>query len=186
MSKTYTENFIRTVLRNSDDSECWEAAVQEWSITDVIEDEELESTCICGKEHLRYLYTIRNDLNGNVLFPIGSKCIKKFNRTDLDEYTATTERLFQLLHAVRNNEFIDLSSKYFSRKLLRELYEQNVFPPNDYNDHNGYKDYKFLLDMFNKRDMSKATNKQQRKIRYLVAFTIRPYLETLLGEKIKH
>ena len=41
--------------------------------------------CVCIKEHIRYLYTIRNELTGRTIYPIGSSCIKKFHRNDMDE-----------------------------------------------------------------------------------------------------
>ena len=57
----------------------------EWDITDWDEDYYLETSCLCGKENLRYLFTITNRENGNRLEPIGSQCIKKFERKDLNE-----------------------------------------------------------------------------------------------------
>ena len=35
------------------------SAVAEWDIIDCEEDERLESSCICGKEDLRFLFTIQ-------------------------------------------------------------------------------------------------------------------------------
>ncbi|MBT9168302.1 MAG: hypothetical protein DDT19_01647 [Syntrophomonadaceae bacterium] len=60
----------------------------EYEVFDCEEDETLESSCICGKEELWYLFTIRNTRNGNLFYPIGSSCIKKFERDDLDEEVA--------------------------------------------------------------------------------------------------
>ena len=59
-----------------------------------------------------------------------------------------------MLHAVESNEFIELTSEYFTRKLLRYLYDNDAFEPNQYNGFIAYKDYQFLLDMFNKRKNS--------------------------------
>lgn len=128
---TYYKNLISSVLELSDSSD-WQSAVLEWAIEDVVEDETLSESCVCGKENLRYLFTIRNTINGNKLYPIGSTCIKKFERSDLDEIVSVKEQLFKLLHAIENNEFITLSSQYFSRRLLRYLmimmrfYLQNI------------------------------------------------------------
>lgn len=61
----YRENFINTILENSIGND-WESAVMEWEIEDCIEDEELKSSCICGKENLRYLFTIHNIYNHNI------------------------------------------------------------------------------------------------------------------------
>ena len=74
----YFQTLIKDVMDNSE-SEYWEDAVTEWEIVDVEEDERLEESCICGKEHLRYLFTIKNQLNGNELYPIGSSCIRNLN-----------------------------------------------------------------------------------------------------------
>ncbi len=59
----------------------------EWEIIDCEEDESCSEMCICGKENIKYLYTIKNIYNANILFPIGSSCIKKFDRKDLREKT---------------------------------------------------------------------------------------------------
>ena len=103
----YLQTLIKDVMDNSDSND-WDSAVTEWEISDVEEDELLEESCICGKEHLRYLFTIENQLNGNVLYPIGSSCIKKFERDDLKYEVGVKEQLFKLLHAVEDNEFLQL------------------------------------------------------------------------------
>lgn len=47
----YYENFIQTVLDNSESKE-WENAVHEWEVFDCDEDYECSTVCICGKEGL--------------------------------------------------------------------------------------------------------------------------------------
>ncbi|WP_041139529.1 hypothetical protein [Beduini massiliensis] len=180
---SYREKLIQTVLDNSV-SNYWDSAVQEWEIVDCEEDEKCKSACICGKERLRYLYTIRNYETGSTLYPIGSSCIKKFNRDDLNEQTTVNEKLFQLLHAIQNRQFISLNSEFFSRKLLRYLYDEGVFKPTQYNKFNGENDYEFLLDMFNKR--SEPSERQEAKIRAIIVSSIRPYLVQRLRNKIIH
>lgn len=181
MSSTYSENLIKEVIDNSESS-FWDSAVLEWDIDDVIEDEDNDSSCICGKENIRYLFTIKNVQNGNSLFPIGSSCIKKFNRVDLNEITSINEMLFKLFHAVKENEFISLNSNYFSRKLLKYLFEQGAFKPNSYNQYNTKNDYTFMLDMFNKR--KEPSDKQKSKIRAIIVTSIRPFLEEQLSDKV--
>jgi diphthamide synthase subunit DPH2 len=163
----------------------WESAVLEWEVFDCEEDEDLQAACICGKEELRYLFTIRNILNGNLLYPIGSSCIKKFERDDLDDDVAIKEQLFKLLHAIENNEFITLSSDLFSRKLLGYLYDEDVFQANSYNRFNPEVDYEFLLKMFNKRHKDSISTMQQRKISAIIMSSIRPYLRSVLQDKVK-
>lgn len=159
----------------------WHSAVGEWEIADCEEDDNLYESCICGKENLKYLYTIVNRENGNKLFPIGSSCIRKFEREELNEITKIREQLFNLLHAVEKDRFIGLSSEYFSRKLLKFFYEKEVFQDNEYG--SAEDDYKFMLDMFNKRN--EPTKQQQKKINAIIITNILPYLQKTLEEKIK-
>lgn len=77
-NSVYYRNLIQRVIDNSEAS-TWENAVLEWEIFDCEEDETLESSCICGKEELRYLFTIRNTTNGNVIYPIGNYFLQGHN-----------------------------------------------------------------------------------------------------------
>ena len=95
------------------------------------------------------------------------------------------EKMFKLYHAVQSNQFISLSPDFFSRKLLRWLYEDGAFDC-AYNNHDGYDDYQFILQMFNKRDKSSITPGQQKKIRAIIGFSIKPYLHKQLSSKTNH
>ena len=183
MSGQYYNNLIKKVLEASY-SDVWDVAVKEWVIFDCEEDESLMSACVCGKENLRYLFTIKNMITGNDLFPIGSSCIKKFGREDLKEKANIQESMFKLLHAVKDNKFISLNPELFSRKLLLALYEEGAFTPNQYNNFNGENDYDFLLKMFNKRNKESITPAQHKKIRAIIVSSIKPYLQTKLDDKI--
>lgn len=178
MGSRYYENLLKQVIDNSNEKQ-WADAVLEWDITDWSEDEEFETSCICGKENIRYLFTITNKENGNELEPIGSSCIKKFKRDDLDNETAIFEQLFKLQKALSNKKFINLSSDYFSRKLLTYFLEEGVFN-NDYNSFNGQNDHDFLLKMFNKRNKEDITERQQLKINAIIIRQIIPYLKDVL------
>lgn len=182
MSNSYYNNMIRQVL-DASYSDYWEEAVYEWEIVDYEEDEGCKSECICGKQGIRYLYTIRNRETQRQLYPIGSSCIRKFERDDMDEEIAVLEGMFNLYRAIRNRERIELSSKFFSKRLLRALYDEGAFPANKYNRFDGFNDYDFMLTMFNKRDKSSITEPQHRKIRGIIAYSIKPFLEQKL--KIK-
>lgn len=179
---SYYENLIKVVIESSE-TNTWEEAVLEWEIYDCTEDKSATSQCVCKHEGLRYLYKIRNTRNGKTLFPIGSTCIKKFERNDLNEEVSIMEQLFALLHAVERYERIELTSEYFSKKLLQYLYEKEVFKGNVYNDFDGYNDYDFLLKMFNKRDKDDITEKQQRKVTAIIMNSILPYLKEKLQIK---
>jgi len=180
MAKNY--GLFETVIKESTD-DSWSSAVLEWEIYDAEEDVDMNSKCICGKEGLRYLYTIRNVHNDNILHPIGSQCIKKFERSEFNDQINVNEGLFSLMHAIENEEFIELNSDYFSRKLLKYLYEEGVFQ--NFRDNTARGEYEFMLNMFNKRnEPSKA---QKGKIRAIIMNDIRPYLnEKLEGKTIKN
>lgn len=110
------DKLVNTVIEFSS-SKDWQNAVSEWILIDTEEDEFAESKCICGKENIRYLHRIKNVTNDNELFPIGSSCIKKFNRTDLNEQISVKEKLFKLYHAVGNKEFLELALNYSAESL---------------------------------------------------------------------
>ena len=184
MASVYWERLIRRVLELSTAND-WDTAVTEWEIADCEEDNTLSESCVCGKEHLYYLFTIENVVNGNTLFPIGSSCIKKFGREDLDDEVAVREKMFKLYHAVENNQFISLSPEFFSRKILKKLYEDGAFDC-EYNGYDGYDDYEFILKMFNKRDKFSITINQEKKIRAIIVASIRPYLHDQLAGKMKY
>jgi hypothetical protein len=160
----------------------WALAVGEWEFYDVIEDFSASSTCVCGNEGLRYLFTIRNGNNNRKLFPIGSTCIKRFERPELYDVVVIKEKLFALLHAIERNEFLILSPEFFTRKLLAHLHELGAFKATKYNDFTPRKDYEFMLDMFNKRKLSE---KQNKKATAIILNSIKPFLQEMLKNKIK-
>jgi hypothetical protein len=172
MSSVYYENLIERVLDLSK-HQTWNLAVGEWYIYSCKEDIQCSSQCVCGKENIKYLFTIRNLVNGNVLYPIGSSCIKKFGRNDLNEQISICEQMFKLLNAVKNKEFITLD--YFSRKLLLYLFEQGAFQSTAFNKFNGKNDYEFMVDMFNRR--RKPTEAQAKKIRGIIFCSLIPFLQ---------
>lgn len=180
-NSAYYQNLTQRVI-DSSESDTWESAALEWEIFDCEEDGTLEASCICGKENLRYLFTIRNTINENILYPIGSSCIKKFERADLNEKASVKEQLFKLLHAIENNSFLTLSSEFFSRKLLKHLHEIGAFKPTQYNFYKPEADYQFMLNMFNKRS---RTLKQEKKATAIILNSIKPFLQKLLQNKVR-
>ncbi len=174
---------LLNVVMNNSEADNWEDAVNEWTITDCSEDERQTSECICGKENIKYLFTIENKFNGNVLYPIGSSCIKKFHRKDMNDEANVHERSFKLLHAVEDNRYLSLSTEYFSRKLLLWLYNEGAFD-SEYNNFDGQDDYEFMVKMFNKRDKDSITVKQDKKIKAILLNSIKPYLKEILDDRI--
>lgn len=179
----YQEKLIKIVIDNSY-GHTWKEAVGEWEIIDCIEDGSRCKSCVCGKEELRYLYRIHNRLTDRYLYPIGSSCIRKFEREDLQDKTSIAEGMFKLLHAVEKNEYLKLSSELFSRKLLRALYEKGAFEANSYNNYDASSDYKFMLKMFNMRNKSKITPLQDKKIKAILLNSIKPFLQNELKNKV--
>lgn len=176
MSINY-DNLVEAVLEKSE-SKIWEEAVKEWEVYDCREDENCSTRCVCGKEGLRYLFTIRNAINKHKLYPIGSSCIKKFGIDDLYIEATLWEQEFKLYNAISNNQFINLKNGLFSRKLLKKLYDEGAFKATEYNHFKPYCDYQFLLDMFNKREPSE---KQMKRCTAIILNSIKPFIK----EKLK-
>lgn len=101
MGNLYTDNLIGTVIGLSvaDD---WEGARREWRIVGCEVDETHSATCVCGKEGLRYVYTIANTETGETLSPIRSSCIKKFEQSDAKEYVGKHYPNQQIVMALHN------------------------------------------------------------------------------------
>ena len=176
MSVNY-ENLIKAVLSKSKSKE-WRSAVMEWSVFDCEEDPTQAKKCICGKEGLYYLFTIKNDINGNTLFPIGSTCIKKFDRDDLYTEASLWEQEFKLYHAIEDGKFITLKNGFFTRKLLKKLYDDGAFKATEFNGFDPHSDYEFLLEMFNKR--KEITDRQNRKCIAIILGSIKPFIKSRL------
>jgi hypothetical protein len=71
-----------------------EIAITEWYIIKHYVDEET-TTCLCGKEGCKYVYTIKNFYNNNELFPIGSECMNYFT---FDEEEKKILKIYQKWH----------------------------------------------------------------------------------------
>lgn len=183
MENKYIKNLAFAVIEKSVANN-WEEAVLEWELFDCEEDETASSYCVCGKENIKYLHTIKNRYNGNLLFPIGSSCIRKFGRKELDSEVKLKEDLFKLLHHIQKRDFIVLSSEFFTRRLIDYLYDVGAFD-NDYNRYEGYDDYCFFKKMFNKRNKDEISYNQQKKINAIIINSIYPYLQKTILEKIR-
>lgn len=168
------ESLKGTVLEYSE-SDCWEGAVVEWEITRCHIDDDMRGVCICGQEDLRYCYTIQNQLNGHILYPIGSSCILKFERSELKQIIRIYDQLFHIRTKFYNHEKITLPD--FSRALLKFFLAADVFQESTYNNYNSKNDYNFLLKMFNRR--SEPTPRQQAKINAIIINSIIPFIKTM-------
>lgn len=178
---TNFENLKQEVL-NLSENDNWDDAVTEWELDFSSEDKNASSECVCGKENIRYLHRIKNIHNGNVLKWIGSECIKKFNRTDFDAVLSIEDKLFRIIDAIRTGKMVVLNSYFFSKKLIKHFYDNDVFEANQNNNNDPSKDYDFLLSMFNKGE-SRRSKKQERKIYVLINYYIIPYVISIAMSK---
>lgn len=174
-----SEYLLTSIIIQNSISDNWKDAVLEWEITDIYVDYDCSNTCICGHEHIKYCFTIYNEFTQQMLYPIGSRCIKKFHRKDLDLLVDVHEQMAQLLEHVKHNKFIEFNSKLFSRKLLKYLYDNGCFKPTRYNHFDPYNDYEFILDMFNKKNP--PTSRQFSKVKALIMNNIIPYCKSVIN-----
>lgn len=165
---------LRRAVLDASLSDSWAHAVQEWQVVGVEEDLRRAGICVCGKTGLLYLYSIHNRHTQETLFPIGSSCVNLFEVEELDVSIAVLRRLFDLRTAFARGKRVDLTSEYFSRAVLADLWENGAFPPNEFNRSNGANDYKFLLDLFNQRH--EITGNEGRKVWVLLNRTIRDFV----------
>lgn len=174
MAHGYFEKLQQEVLVSSV-SGVWSSAVLEWTVTDLEEDPAGQGECICGHPNLVQMFTIKNAINGAVLYPIGNVCVNKFGREDLNREVNLFSELQTLRKAIHSGP-VTMTSKYFSRALLDHLYERGVFTPDQYNNGNGKDDYIFLLKMFNKRNKDAITAPQRWKINAILRSKIVPFV----------
>ena len=183
MQKGALAPLFNEVISKSE-SDVWEKAVQEWEIVSEREDEDRSESCVCGHERLRHLFAIRNFHNGNVIYPIGSTCIKKFERDDLNEDLQCRHQAIRLMHEAERlgkGNYVEIDSGFFSRKLIYYLFKNGAFQrggrPIGYAD----ADYGFLYDMFNKRTLDEE---QRNKSRELIRDYVYPWLRDLYREVV--
>lgn len=157
----------------------FEAARHEWDLVGRGIDPTSSQNCVCGKEGLKYLFTIRNRETGAKLYPIGSSCIELFGRKDLDQQTTIAIQMYAVLAEYRETRSLKLNGGAITKAVLKQLYEEGCFPASHYNGGNPAVDYQFLVDMFNRR--REPSSAQQKKIWVLLNKTVGPYLERTLG-----
>ncbi|GGL86397.1 hypothetical protein [Glutamicibacter protophormiae] len=175
MAANSFETLKQVIEANSVANDFYNAA-QEWGITSVDEHPSNEGECVCGQQHLLYMYTIQNHHTGQSLEYIGSKCVQHFQRGDLNLQVTIFRGLFELRKKILAGEHISLTSDYFSRGILAWLYDEGAFPATPYNGNDGGNDYRFLLDMFNKRNKNEISQARQNKIRGLLHYTVKPFI----------
>jgi hypothetical protein len=79
------ENLKSAVFSKSEEKQHISKAFMEWFVVGYYIDTETDTSCVCGKPHIKYIFCIENKINGNVLEPIGCECVKKFDNPELDK-----------------------------------------------------------------------------------------------------
>lgn len=167
---------LKEVVAAASVNDDFETAVLEWNVVELEENPRGDGECVCGQPELVKMFTIRNHLNDAELFPIGSQCVNHFGRADLNLQVAVFTGLLLLRKAILAGERITLTSEYFTREMLRWLYEEGAFPE-DEKGYGGEKDYLFLLKMFNKRNKDSITDGQRKKIYVLLMYKVKPFVK---------
>jgi hypothetical protein len=167
---------LKKVIEDSSVAADFYRAVDEWTVTAVEEDPIGQGECVCGQQHLVYMYTIGNQKNGRKLEFIGSKCVQHFQNSGLNLQVTVFRGLFELRKKILAGDRITLTSEYFSRGILQWLYEEGAFPANEHNDGDPHRDYTFLLDMFNKRNKDDVSPARRRKINGMLYYTVNPFV----------
>ncbi|MFK0242641.1 hypothetical protein ACIQTX_17460 [Microbacterium sp. NPDC090281] len=176
MSTASFPALVRAVVSSSV-SNTWDIAKGEWQVTEVDEDLGADGVCVCGQMGLVSLFTIKNRSNGSELHPIGSTCVNQFGRSDLDSQVRVLSTLLNLRAAFRDGKVVELTSDYFSRAVLEDLYDEGAFTPDQYNGGDGGRDYDFLVKMFNKRNKDDITRPQRTKISVLLNRKVLPFID---------
>lgn len=86
MINHYLDEIKSTILPLSVSTDI-NTAMHEWYATgDVSILDACDATCeLCGKEGIKYLYTIRNKINDTTIYPVGSSCILSYGVAVYDD-----------------------------------------------------------------------------------------------------
>lgn len=151
-------------------------AVHEWNVVELEEHPTGEGECVCGQQNLVKMFTIRNHRNAAELFPIGSHCVNHFGREDLDLQVKVFSDLLSLRKSILEGQRITLTSEFFSRAMLKWLFDGGALPADQWNGYDAELDYQFLLDMFNKHNKDDITRKQEAKIYMMLKHKVLPFV----------
>lgn len=179
------ENLKKVVVEKSK-SDNFGEAVKEWDVVGCIIDQSITSTCICGHYGIKYLYRIKNRFNGNELFPIGKKCIEKFENKDMDkdaEYMIKELDLYKALLEQRNYSIESLSGK-LTKDLAKYFYNKGVYVGANRSSLNGYNGYKCLLKVLRNKNTKDILESDLNRFYVIVKYSILPYLNNKYNGKI--
>ena len=176
MQSIYYRQLIHTVINNSV-CQNWLDARTEWVPYGYRIDNTCTTQCICGKDHIKYIYWIINSKNQKILKPIGSTCINKFGSRSLDQYVHINSKLQLLADKVNNNEYIEFNHRYFDDQIIQYMYDQGAFGSTTGKENT----LNFLRNMLKNE---KRTDKQKRKIKAIIVLEIKPYLKKFYNSSL--
>ena len=131
MSIPVRKNLYDAVLETSK-ADTWEQATKEWNEVSLIFNGIGRSNCVCGNA-IKYAYELFNGVTGKRLFPIGSDCVRHFQRISLDQQLEEEEKLLRklenLTRKAQKKEAIRVNKTDFDERLIncygkRELLSQ--------------------------------------------------------------
>lgn len=129
MSIPVRKNLYDAVLEASK-ADTWEQATKEWSEVSLIFNGIGRSNCVCGNA-IKYAYELFNGVTGKRLFPIGSDCVRHFQRISLDQQLEEEEKLLRklenLTRKAQKKEVIRVNKTDFDERLINWLWEKGAF-----------------------------------------------------------
>lgn len=148
-------------------------AVREWKVTGCRT--ECDETCVCGQQHIKYAFQIRNKRTGETLYPIGSDCIKKFYGGHMYNEATVIQQICMLADMYSEKqlswkkthktalplEHYDIKEG-FSRKILEYMYDHNAFRGSKYNHWKPEEDFEFTMHCFNNMQVNPRQEKKMR------------------------
>lgn len=109
------KELVKHVLKNSVSSD-FKTACLEWEITDELINDSCGGVCVCGKCGLKFLFEIKNRHNNNILYPIGSECILKFESKELSRDLEKLLKPSNKIFYNPNKKYHGLTFNYISKK----------------------------------------------------------------------
>ncbi len=111
------------IIMQASQAETWAQARLEW---DVIEREDIgadSEMCVCGHEGIRYLHTVENRVTDEVLYPVGSTCVEKFDSEDMLVRSRELKAVREIEKAVNKGT---LSHQSFSKRGIDGLWREGI------------------------------------------------------------
>ena len=120
---------LRHIVIDNSHSLIWEEAKKEWNAS--IQGTG-DKTCICGKKHIKYLFSLKHKENQVILQPVGSCCIKHFNEAHMNYIVRVSTWGSRLLRTgfykgktfdeiIQNHQYIEWLRNHSKKKYFQDL-----------------------------------------------------------------